>query len=261
MDELHDYDDPAGNVRYYHHRKAALVKLFIHKYANNRATFLDAGAGRGPYSVIASPIYKKVYLYEYDSRELAVALEKTRELNNVTCGQVDLTSIPLNDKEVDIIVCSEVLEHIPYEQRAMNELTRIIKPGARMLFSMPNACSIFYGKVRIKPNHKEILRKLITTHKNIYGTPTEAGLQYSEWEMVRHISFPFWKIEKIAKRAGLRVVSRTGVNVIPIPYRLRKFFIEKMPFGLVCWIKIDSLLGKTLPWLGSFYFIELRKDL
>lgn len=262
MDTLHTYDTPESNVRYYHRRKALVVRNFIKKNASGNNVFLDAGAGRGPYSLFAAPLYRKIFLYEYSAEELEIACKHIGYLKNIETKQVDLTKIPLPDASVDIAVCSEVLEHIPHEYRAMAELMRVMHPGGKLLLSMPNAFSLFYARVRLKQNHRDILNKLYKSNdgskKSIVGTPDEAGLTHSEWEMIRHISFPFWKIERLAKQAGFEIVSRRGVNVFPIPSFLRIFFIRRFPLGLYLWTMKDRLFGRIIPQLGSFYFLELR---
>jgi ubiquinone/menaquinone biosynthesis C-methylase UbiE len=51
----------------------------------------------------------------------------------------DITSIPVPDASFDAILCSEVLEHIPDAVAALNEFTRILKPGGILLITAPFA--------------------------------------------------------------------------------------------------------------------------
>jgi SAM-dependent methyltransferase len=50
---------------------------------------------------------------------------------------MDVTRLPFADNSFDIVICSEVLEHIPDHARAMRELTRILKPGKILAVSVP----------------------------------------------------------------------------------------------------------------------------
>jgi 2-polyprenyl-3-methyl-5-hydroxy-6-metoxy-1,4-benzoquinol methylase len=259
LDSFHDYGDPFSNVRYYHHLKARLTVEYIKKEASIHKVFMDAGAGRGPYSAIASPLFKHIYMYEYDKDELSSAITNTCAFKNISSGNIDLREIPLPDSSVDTAICCEVLEHIPDEERALIELKRVLKDNGKILLSMPNAFSLFYLKVRNLANHKEILRHM--KNKNIHVT--ESGsvdlIEYAKWEMIRHISFPFWKIENLAKRCGFKIIKRRGANIIPMPYPLRKFLMNSFPLGLRAWVTMDKILGVIIPFIGSFYFLELKK--
>ena len=49
----------------------------------------------------------------------------------------DITSIPEPDNRFDLIICFHVLEHIPDDRKAMEELYRIVKPGGTVLLQTP----------------------------------------------------------------------------------------------------------------------------
>jgi len=50
----------------------------------------------------------------------------------------DIHAIPLPDASVDGIICSSVLEHVRDPLKAMDELTRILKPGGKIFFYVPS---------------------------------------------------------------------------------------------------------------------------
>ena len=41
----------------------------------------------------------------------------------------DLLNIPVPDKSYDVILCTEVIEHVPDPISAINEISRILKSG------------------------------------------------------------------------------------------------------------------------------------
>ena len=51
----------------------------------------------------------------------------------------DLTDIPFEDDDFDIIICSHVLEHVPDDKAAFRELYRVLKPGGHALLLTPYA--------------------------------------------------------------------------------------------------------------------------
>jgi 2-polyprenyl-3-methyl-5-hydroxy-6-metoxy-1,4-benzoquinol methylase len=52
--------------------------------------------------------------------------------------RADLTDLPLDSASVDVAFCMEVLEHVPDHERALHEIRRILKPGGRLVLSVPN---------------------------------------------------------------------------------------------------------------------------
>jgi len=49
----------------------------------------------------------------------------------------DAAHLPFCDKSFDLVIASEVLEHILDDQRAMNELARVLRPGGRIAVTVP----------------------------------------------------------------------------------------------------------------------------
>eukprot|EP00439_Symbiodinium_sp_Y106_P065633 s33_g10.t1 len=52
-------------------------------------------------------------------------------------GQIDVVSdigsIPLPDESFDLVICTDVLEHVLNPKRAMHEMGRLLKPGGMVL--------------------------------------------------------------------------------------------------------------------------------
>jgi SAM-dependent methyltransferase len=49
----------------------------------------------------------------------------------------DAASLPFADGSIDCVVLLEVLEHLEHPRRALEEIARVLKPGGRLLLSMP----------------------------------------------------------------------------------------------------------------------------
>ncbi|MDR2971151.1 MAG: methyltransferase domain-containing protein [Bacteroidales bacterium] len=50
---------------------------------------------------------------------------------------IDILNIPFDNDFVDLIICNHVLEHIPDDRLAMNELYRVLKPGGHAILQVP----------------------------------------------------------------------------------------------------------------------------
>ena len=51
--------------------------------------------------------------------------------------QADITSIPFEDNTFDVIICNHVLEHIPDDTKAMQELHRVLSKGGTAILQIP----------------------------------------------------------------------------------------------------------------------------
>jgi len=49
----------------------------------------------------------------------------------------DITALPFPEGAFDHVICAEVMEHIPDERRAAEELHRVLKPGGTLTVSVP----------------------------------------------------------------------------------------------------------------------------
>jgi ubiquinone/menaquinone biosynthesis C-methylase UbiE len=60
----------------------------------------------------------------------------------------DITAIPAPDASFDVVLCSEVLEHLPEPTHALDEFSRLLKPGGVMILTAP-----FSSNVHMAPYH------------------------------------------------------------------------------------------------------------
>ncbi|POR47347.1 FkbM family methyltransferase [Bosea psychrotolerans] len=107
---------------------------------------LDVGAGTAPYKhLFAHCAYETHDFAQYDGYK---GPEGTyTEIDYVS----DITAIPVPDNSYDVILCTEVLEHVPRPVEALAEMARIVKPGGRLFLSAPLGSGLhqepyhFYG--------------------------------------------------------------------------------------------------------------------
>jgi SAM-dependent methyltransferase len=62
---------------------------------------------------------------------------KRGEANSAGIRHEDLTSLSFKDCSIDHIISQEVLEHVPNFRAALRECARVLKPGGKMLFTVP----------------------------------------------------------------------------------------------------------------------------
>ena len=52
--------------------------------------------------------------------------------------------LPFKDASFDLVVCTEVLEHMLWPHNVLNEIYRVLEPGGNLVASVPNIASITY---------------------------------------------------------------------------------------------------------------------
>ncbi len=66
----------------------------------------------------------------------------TTDLNSPLADvKADICNLPFKDEEFDVILCNHVLEHIPDDTKAMQELYRILKKGGMAILQIPQDLS------------------------------------------------------------------------------------------------------------------------
>ena len=66
----------------------------------------------------------------------------TTDLNSPLADvKADICNLPFKDNEFDYIFCNHVLEHIPDDTKAMQELYRVLSPGGVGIFQIPQDLS------------------------------------------------------------------------------------------------------------------------
>lgn len=62
----------------------------------------------------------------------------TTDLNSPLADvKADICHLPFPDNTFDVILCNHVLEHIPNDTKAMQELFRVLKPGGMAILQIP----------------------------------------------------------------------------------------------------------------------------
>ena len=58
-------------------------------------------------------------------------------LEDVDLPKEDIQNLTLSDNQYDLILCNHVLEHVPDDKKSLQELYRILKPGGKLLLTVP----------------------------------------------------------------------------------------------------------------------------
>jgi len=90
---------------------------------------LDVGAGKGR--------YRKFFTHcLYKSQDFGKQLG-TVAMDTPLDYECDILAIPVSDESFDVVLCTEVLEHVPEPILALREIARILKPSGTLLLTAP----------------------------------------------------------------------------------------------------------------------------
>ena len=99
-----------------------IVDSFISR-CENVNSFLDAGCAEGHYLSKFQEKFKENVGLEFDEHRSLRASQNLSKKALVVRGSVE--NLPFKDNSFDLVLCSEVLEHIPDWKKALSELQRV----------------------------------------------------------------------------------------------------------------------------------------
>lgn len=101
---------------------------------------LDLGCGDGSVLRLAAPRCAEAHGADISARALERAGRNCRGLGNVRLHRVRADSLELPDRAFDLVLCRRMLAHLDLEPVAayLRECFRILRPGGRLLFDLPD---------------------------------------------------------------------------------------------------------------------------
>lgn len=130
-------------IRNWQHRHPSLVNLtdiILSLISANNGTVLDVGCGTGRTSILLAKRGLKVDAIDIEPKIISIAKETTKEAGvNVSYSVVDFTKKSISlDKEYDLIVCSEVLEHVEDYKNIIENMHNFLKEDGTLIVTVPH---------------------------------------------------------------------------------------------------------------------------
>jgi SAM-dependent methyltransferase len=165
---------------------------------------LDVGSGFGRHVYECARRGAQVVALDYAADEVVQTrdtLAAMVEANEITPDKLigvlrgDATNLPFPDATFDVVITSEVLEHIQDDVRAIAEMVRVLKPGGRFAATVP---AWLPETINWKLSDEYHAPKSVGGHVRIYAATelraklTSAGLDVDGHHRAHALHSPYW---------------------------------------------------------------------
>ena len=161
---------------------------------------LDIGCGEGRHVFGTMQNYKDFFCIglDMDESSLSKAQEGFEFFQSISNkGAIFIKGsayeLPLPSNSVDLIICSEVLEHLHDYNKALSEIYRVLKPHGKFFASVPSylpekICWMLSKDYQNMPGgHIRIFKK-----KAIINEIEQTGFLFKKYERFHSIHSPYW---------------------------------------------------------------------
>lgn len=240
-------------VRYTHRLRINQIQKLITKIANqNRLSdtikALDAGCCHGVYSMMLAKAGYDVFAIDINEEEITKGRQWAGERglqNKIRFEVGDIENINWADSTFDLVVCSEVLEHLDNPTSGAGELYRVLKPNGRAIISMPNMACLF-GFLQWAYRRSGI--------RSLLGKPPLDTFQ------LQHSRYWFRNIQRLLKDNGFLIDYRCSTSHFPYLWEVDAF-LEKFSTITSLISRVEGAIGMLplLKYLGFTFIVVARK--
>ena len=143
--------------RWLHAARRAWIEDALRRAAASGArTAIEVGPGSGVYLPLMVELFASVTATDVEEAFLA----RAREMDGVRALRDDVTRSALAEASFDVVLCSEVIEHVPDPAPALRGLRRLLAPGGTLILSTPLRWSPLelLGRVAFLPGIVQVVR-------------------------------------------------------------------------------------------------------
>lgn len=136
-----------------------------------------------------------------------------------TVEQGSVSKIPHPDETFDLVLATDIIEHVDDDVMALRELRRVLKPGGTLLITVPAFASL-WGLQDEVAHHKRRYRKSMFLERI-----ARAGLACRTSYYFNFLLFvPIWLARQAIRLLGIRLKSENQINTPMLNGFLRAIF-------------------------------------
>ena len=202
-------DVPRNSVPDRARRQARMLAEVLRRQAGS-AVIIDVGCGDGAVLAVAARHNPDHRFTGLDWS--AAAVQRARGLGlTVLVAGVDRPGLPIADGAADVLIMSELIEHLVDPDWAVGEVRRVLRPGGSLLLSTPNLAA-WYNRGLLAFGFQPVFSEV--SLRGVYGRPGRV--------VVGHLRlFTRRALAEFLAASGFRCVRIVGATYHDIPWSLR----------------------------------------
>jgi SAM-dependent methyltransferase len=144
-------------------RKSLFKRIFTESKSEHRTAALEIGPGAGSNLEIFTQLgVGQIYIADTDSYVLEMCSERSRASGVL----LDASALPYANESFDLLLAGDVLEHVPNDVFAAQEIVRVMKKGARAIITVP-AFEVLWSEHDEQAGHQRRYR--LREFKNLFS--------------------------------------------------------------------------------------------
>jgi SAM-dependent methyltransferase len=212
--------------------------LSMVRHSRGSKSVLDVGCGKNPY-FFQNQLRNYVGI-DIDASKLK---EVSNNLPEAKLVLADGSSVPFKDGIFDLVICTEVLEHLENPKNMVAEMNRVLAMDGTVIISIPSLSLPQTIALWIAYNTRKISEKP-------YQSPDHVR-EYARIKVTPHFD-KIWDLFELLRREGLEVQAVTAVQSLYMnPKFLYNLFLSKFEKPL------EPLFSKQL--FGHHLVLKARK--
>lgn len=132
-----------------HNSRREWISAAIRKHCTRDSRGLEIGPGSGIYIPVLKSVCREVYVADCERAYLSSIEKRYVGDSGVNIVVDDITQSQLPSNHFDLVLCTEVVEHIADSRRAFQQIARILKPGGILVLSTPQRYSLLEMTARL----------------------------------------------------------------------------------------------------------------
>ncbi len=207
---------------------------------------IDVGCGTGEMLEVLKERKFVTYGLDY-SYKMLYEISKDTAILQLPLINSDIENLPFENESFDGVICAGVIEYLNEDQKALREMSRILKPGGYAIITISNRLSparLFEPLVhnRIGQKIKAWIKKFILKKQTLLYPPFRTRA-------------PFL-FNRAAEKEGLILSEFNYYHFSPVPWPLNRLFHN---FYVSVGLKMEKLSRSKLGFLGRGYIAKYQK--
>ena len=209
---------------WWYRARSELLRTVLEPYLDGPGRLLDVGSADGP---------SVAWMRRPGSDRVALDVDTDALAPGDVCASA--LALPFRDGSFDVVTALDVVEHCEPEARALSELLRVLRPGGRLLLSVP-AYQWAWTQFDVDAGHHRRY-----TRKRLVRAVEAAGATVEQATYIFAGTLPLFAAERIGRKlrrpadepASLPEVSPTVERVLMGLCRMDRWLLSRrdLPFG------------------------------